>query len=52
MATERRAQVTWKGDLMNGSGTPVSGAIPSTTKMFSSAWQRMIDVRPAATSFA
>jgi lipoyl-dependent peroxiredoxin len=21
MATERRAQVTWKGDLMNGSGT-------------------------------
>ena len=37
---------------MNGSGTPVSGASPSTAKMFSSAWQRISDVMPAASSFA
>ena len=36
---------------MNGSGTPVSGAIPSTTKMFSSAWQRISAVSPLASSF-
>ena len=35
---------------MNGSGTPVSGAMPSTAKTFSSAWQRMSDVSPAASS--
>ena len=39
-------------DEMNGSGTPVSGARPSTAKMFSSAWHRMSAVRPAASSCA
>ena len=37
---------------MNGSGTPVSGASPSTVKTFSSAWQRISDVIPAASSCA
>ena len=32
---------------MNGSGTPVSGARPSTAKMLSVAWQRISDVTPA-----
>jgi hypothetical protein len=36
---------------MNGSGTPVSGARPSTAKKLSVAWQRISDVMPAATSF-
>ena len=31
---------------MNGSGTPVSGAMPSTAQTFSSAWQRISAVRP------
>ena len=35
---------------MNGSGTPVSGAMPSTAKMFSSAWHMIRPVRPAASS--
>ena len=35
-----------------GSGTPVSGASPSTVKVFSSAWDRMSDVSPVASSFA
>jgi len=35
---------------MNGSGTPVSGARPSTAKMFSSAWDRISEVIPAASS--
>ena len=34
-------------DEMNGSGTPVSGARPSTVKTLSSAWQRISDVSPA-----
>ena len=37
---------------MNGSGTPVSGASPSTTKIFSEPWQRISEVRPGASSFA
>ena len=37
---------------MNGSGTPVSGARPSTAKMFRHACERMSDVRPAASSLA
>jgi hypothetical protein len=37
---------------MNGSGTPVSGASPSTTKMLSVACERISDVIPAARSFA
>ena len=37
-------------DEMNGSGTPVSGAIPSTAQVFSSAWQRISAVSPAARS--
>ena len=37
---------------MQGSGTPVSCAIPSTAKMFSSAWHMMRPVRPAASSWA
>ncbi len=36
----------------NGSGTPVSGARPSTVNVFKSAWHRMSDVMPAATSCA
>lgn len=36
---------------MNGSGTPVSGAIPRTTPMFSSAWQTISEVSPLASSF-
>ena len=36
----------------NGSGTPVSGARPSTVNVFSSACDRMSDVIPAATSWA
>ena len=36
---------------MNGNGTPVSGAIPSTAKKFSVAWQRISEVIPAASSF-
>ena len=37
-------------DEMNGSGTPVSGAIPSTADTFSSAWHMTSEVRPAASS--
>ena len=33
---------------MNGSGTPVSGAIPSTAKKLSSAWQATMLVMPIA----
>jgi len=36
----------------NGSGTPVRGARPSTVNVFSSAWHRMSEVTPAATSCA
>ena len=36
----------------NGSGTPVSGARPSTAKTLSSAWERISDVSPAASSDA
>ncbi len=39
-------------DEMNGSGTPVSGAIPSTAKMFSSAWHMISPVSPAASNWA
>ena len=39
-------------DEMNGSGTPVSGAIPSTAKTFSSAWHMIRPVSPAASSCA
>ena len=39
-------------DEMNGSGTPVSGASPRTVKTFSSAWHRISDVTPAASSCA
>ena len=35
---------------MNGSGTPVTGAIPSTANVFSSAWHMIIAVSPAASS--
>ena len=35
---------------MNGSGTPVSGARPSTANAFSSAWHMISAVRPAASS--
>ena len=35
---------------MNGSGTPVTGATPSTAQTFSSAWQRITAVSPAASS--
>ena len=38
-------------DEMKGSGTPVSGAIPSTAETFSSAWHMISDVRPAASSW-
>jgi hypothetical protein len=37
---------------MNGSGTPVSGANPSTTKMLRIPWQRISEVSPVASSFA
>lgn len=37
-------------DEMNGSGTPVRGAIPSTAKTFSSAWHMISPVSPAASS--
>lgn len=37
---------------MNGSGTPVSGAMPSTVNRFSSAWHMIIDVIAVASSFA
>ena len=37
---------------MKGSGTPVSGASPSTAKTLSSAWLRMSDVTPHASSAA
>ena len=37
---------------MNGSGTPVSGASPSTANTFRHAWLRMSEVIPAASSFA
>ena len=37
-------------DEMNGSGTPVSGAMPSTAQVFNSAWQRISAVSPAASS--
>ena len=37
---------------MNGSGTPVSGASPSTAKTFSVACARIKHVIPAATSWA
>ena len=37
---------------MNGSGTPVSGAMPSTAKKLSSAWQAIIDVMPIASNLA
>ena len=37
---------------MNGSGTPVSGARPSTANTFRHAWDRISDVTPAASSFA
>lgn len=33
---------------MNGSGTPVSGAMPITAKKFSSAWQATMLVMPIA----
>ena len=36
---------------MNGNGTPVSGAIPMTAKKLSTAWARMSEVIPAASSF-
>ena len=36
---------------MNGSGTPVSGIMPSTAKKLSVAWQRISEVIPAASSF-
>src|SRR5213592_1958062 len=36
----------------NGSGTPVSGARPSTAKTLSSAWERMSAVMPVARSAA
>ena len=39
-------------DEMNGSGTPVSGASPSTVKTLSSAWQRISEVTPVASSCA
>ena len=39
-------------DEMNGSGTPVSGASPSTVNRFSSAWHRISEVMPAASSVA
>ena len=35
---------------MNGSGTPVSGAIPSTTKMLRMPWHRISEVSPLASS--
>ena len=38
-------------DEMNGSGTPVSGAMPRTAKMFSSAWHMISPVSPAASSW-
>ena len=38
-------------DEMNGSGTPVSGAIPRTAKVFSSAWHMISAVSPAASSW-
>ena len=37
---------------MNGSGTPVSGARPSTVKTFSSAWHRISEVTPTGSSSA
>ena len=37
---------------MNGSGTPVSGASPITANRLSTAWPRMSEVIPAATSLA
>ena len=37
---------------MNGKGTPVSGAKPSTVKTLSVAWQRISEVTPAASSCA
>lgn len=37
---------------MKGSGTPVRGASPSTAKTLIVAWQRIIAVRPAASSWA
>ena len=37
-------------DEMNGSGTPVTGAIPMTAHTLSSAWHMIIPVRPAASS--
>ena len=46
----RRTSRLLEPEEMNGSGTPVSGAMPSTAKTFSSAWQRMSEVRPAASS--
>jgi len=39
-------------DEMNGSGTPVSGASPSTVNVFSNAWDRISAVTPQARSFA
>ena len=36
----------------NGSGTPVSGAMPSTAKKLSDAWVRISAVSPAASSLA
>jgi len=39
-------------DEMNGSGTPVSGARPRTAKTLSSAWLRISDVTPTASSVA
>jgi hypothetical protein len=37
---------------MNGSGTPVRGASPSTTKMLRIPWQRINEVSPVAKSLA
>ncbi len=37
---------------MNGSGTPVSGASPRTTKMLRMPWHRISEVSPLASSFA
>ena len=48
----RRTTSDVEPEEMNGSGTPVSGARPSTVKTLSTAWQRMSAVMPVATSFA
>ena len=37
---------------MNGNGTPVNGASPSTTKMLRMPWHKISEVRPVARSLA